>query len=118
VDVLDAVVAGDQLDAPRLAAGQVAIAAADALMESQGFLFEPAFVLGGGGIAMAGAVDALLRRDVDDESEVGLQAATGEAVELADEAEVKPAAMSLVGERSIGEAVAEDDASLLQGGEK
>ena len=62
------------------------------------------------------ARDAELGRDVEEQGEVGFEPAGRRGVEAAQQIEIEAASVALVGERRVGEAVAEDDFAALQGG--
>lgn len=112
----------DDGDALRLAAGDGEVAVADASEEGAAFLFEAVLVFVAVGVlcgflvAAAGALDAFCYVGVHQDGEVGLELAAQDAVKVEDGVAAEFAAGALIGFGGVGEAVAENDFALREGG--
>jgi hypothetical protein len=65
-------------------------------------------------VAMTRAVHAGGEIDVNQDSQIGLDVLARDSVEIEDDTGIEAAAASLINQSGIGEAVAEDDVSLLK----
>ena len=106
----------DHDDAPGLGLRQREIAIADAFVECGAFLVNTRLVGAGAFIAAPGACEACLCIDVDEDRDVGPEAATGDAVEIAHDFGVESAPAALIDQGGIGEAVAEHGAAGFERG--
>ena len=95
--------------------GEIEEAFADALVEGQG--------LGADGVTGfapqmggAGALETGVGWKVEEERKVGSQAAGGYCVEFSDEFRAEGAAVALVGDRGVREAIADDGLAAFEGG--
>ena len=94
----------------RLLLGEVAETGDDALVKGERFAADA--VLGFG----VGAGESLGGIEIEEDGDVGLEAAGGLVVELLEEVAIKAATVALVGDGGVGVAVAEDDGAALEGG--
>src|ERR1022692_4583444 len=95
LDGVDIGAAVDYLDALRLGGGQGVVGTPAGAVEFDGFVIQAGFAVRRGGVAGAGASQAGFGIDVDEQSEIGLEAAAGDAFERGDGvgAKVAPAAL-------------------------
>lgn len=101
----------DHAEAPRLGRGTGAVGGAHALEEFRTFHFDAIRRA-----AAAGARQALLHRQVEQQGEVRNEAIGGPALQFGDALERLAAATALVGVAGVGEAVGQDPASRRQRG--
>ena len=93
------------------AGGERVEAGADALVKRHRLALEPV----GGLRPRLGALEPDLDGAVEQERERGREPVPRPLVERADDLQVEPAAVALVGDRRVGEAIAHDDPTVGQG---
>ena len=120
VDLIDVEVSFDDEDAFRFARGDGAVLIPDATVERILFLLEAAFIFailsGDAVIAAARAAEAGIEGGKQEESQVRLQAAADEAVQVEDDLGTEFPAGTLVGLGGVGEAIADDNFSCDERG--
>src|ERR1700722_1764344 len=99
----------DHNKAPRLATGKSEVAIAHPGMKLGVFVVDAGFLLAETFVSAAGAGKAGVEIDIDEDGGVGFEAAAGNAVEREHDFGIEAAAVPLVCQRGIGEAVAEND---------
>jgi hypothetical protein len=112
VDFLDGSVAVDHPETVRFSPGHLDISGADPPVERHLFVLETIFCgTGLPGCSIQGSAQAGLDRQVYKDGKPGDQPAACKGVHVPDEGNVKPATESLVSDRGVGKAVAEDPAA-------
>ena len=109
-DLVERACGVEAVDPLRLFLGEATEAGDDALVKGEGLAADA--VLG----IRVGAGESLDGVDIEQDGEVGLEAAGGVVIELVEEVAIEAAAVALVGDGGIGVAVAEDDGAAIEGG--